>query len=456
MTDTALQTLVDLLCAYDARALPLTPVTSRLRERVAASFDPDVVISLDEALTRAHTLLRDGITHSTHPRHMGLFIPTTDLASVVADALVAHFNPQLSVRAAAPAAVEMEHHTLAAFAQRLGFDPATTAMHFTTGGAEANHSALVCALARAVPTYPREGLCAHRVAVYASEASHASITKAAQVTGVGAANVRRIAVDRRGRMRVDALEAAFGDDHTRGIVPVMVVATAGTTAVGAIDPLREVLDATARVGAWGHVDAAWGGLAALSPATRTLLDGIERADSVTWDAHKALPVAMGAGMFFTREIAALRAVFAVDAPYVMRHENDEDPYATSLQWSRRFMGLKVLLTLVTRGWSGLRTMVERQFALADRLREGARSVGWQVVNDTALPVVCVTHPRLRAGTLPARKAMLQLWRDGVAWVSTVQINGKVPALRACITHVESTEHDVDALVSGLRSLVARP
>jgi glutamate/tyrosine decarboxylase-like PLP-dependent enzyme len=451
--DPALLALLDALEGFDPSRLPLIPTVSaqRLRDDLARRFDPDAPRPLDALVGDVCEVLRAGLTHSTHPRHFGLFNPTAALPSVVADALVARFNPQLSVWQAAPAAVEMEQLALAALASRMGLDPAC-AKSFTTGGAEANHTALALALARAVPGYTTDGLAgsAVRPVVYASSEAHASITKAAQVTGLGRNAVRHVAVDRAYRMSPRALRQQIALDRAEGRTPAMIVATVGTTSAGAIDPLPNLALIAKEEGAWLHVDAAWGGIAALSPRTRPLLDGVREADSVTWDAHKALPVAMGAGMFFCNDSKALRDTFAVEAPYMMRGDDARvQPYQSSMQWSRRFAGLKVLLTLASMGWRAIEAMVERQFALADRLRAGLIAGGWEVVNDTALPVVCFTHEAIRKGRTTTKKALQPLWRDGVAWVSETRLDGRVPCLRACVTNVDSREEDVDALIAGV-------
>jgi glutamate/tyrosine decarboxylase-like PLP-dependent enzyme len=455
--DAALRALLDAIEGFDPSSLPLTPSVSarRLREDLAQRFDPDAPRPLDALVVDVCALLRDGITHSTHPRHFGLFNPTTDLSSVVADALVARFNPQLSVWQAAPAAVEMEQHALAALASRMGLSSAWEKT-FTTGGAEANHTALVLALTRTVPGYATEGLAgsALRPTAYVSSEAHGSLTKAAQVTGLGRNAVRYVGVDRACRMNVRALRQAIADDRAAGRTPALIVATVGTTSAGAIDPLGPIAQVAREEGAWLHIDAAWGGLAALSPSTRALVDGVTEADSLTWDAHKSLPVAMGAGMFFCRHPEATRAAFEVEAPYMMRGDDDRaQPYLTSMQWSRRFIGLKVLLTLASLGWRGIADRVERQFALADHLRKGLVHSGFELVNDTPLPVVCFTHRAIRTGRTTTKKVLHSLWRDGVAWLSETRHGGRIPCLRACITNVDSAERDVDGLIEGVAQRV---
>ncbi len=453
--DDGLRRLFEALDAYAPGSLPLVP--ARGARDVAARFDFQQPRALAAVIDDVVALLHDGACHAAHPRHFGLFNPTTAIASVAADALVARYNPQLSVDAAAPFAAAAERHVLATLAARLGLDPASLAMNFTTGGAEANHTAVVCALARGLPGYVDDGVRGDvRPTVYASEEAHGSLQKAVQVTGVGRHALRRIALDKGCRMDLRALRRRVTDDRAEGRLPVLLVATVGTTSAGAIDPLRDLAAVARAEGMWLHVDAAWGAIAALSPRTAHLLDGVTEADSVTWDAHKSLPVSMGAGMFFCRHPEVTRRAFASEAPYMMREADGDDPYLTTMQWSRRFIGLKVLLTLATRGLAGVAEDVDRQFALGDRLRAGLVAEGFEVVNDTPLPVVCFTHPRIRSGAVPTRKLVQGMWRRGEAWVSDTRVGGRVPALRACITNVDSREGDVDALVAAVRAAVTPP
>ena len=193
----------------------------------------------------------------------------------------------------------------------------------------------------------------------------------------------------------------------------------------------------------------------VQPKLQTL-DGVAEADSVTWDAHKSMPVSMGAGMFFCRHPEVVRGLFGVEAPYMMRGHGDDEPFLTSLQWSRRFAGLKVLLTLATQGWQGLAAGVDRQFARGERLRAGLTAAGYEVLNDTPLPVVCFTCSALRSGSVAARTVLQTLWRSGAAWISETRLAGRVQCLRACVTHVDTTDEDVDAVIAAIRAALPLP
>ncbi|HEU4533022.1 MAG TPA: pyridoxal-dependent decarboxylase, partial [Polyangiaceae bacterium] len=407
-------------------------------------------------------MLRDWTLHCTHPRYFGLFNPSVHEAGVWADALAALYNPQLAGWAHAPAAAEIERHVLAFFGRALGFDPGSTAAHFTTGGSEANQTAVIAALAARFPDFVEGGLAGlgARPVVYVSSESHHSFHKIVRAAGLGERSLRVVPADASLRLDAARLAATMDADEASGMLPLLVVGTAGTTGAGAIDDLGALAELATGRGAWFHVDAAWGGAAALSPRLRGCLRGIERADSVTWDAHKWLSVPMGAGMFFCRHPGALRRAFSVDTGYVPAEIEGGDLYLGSLQWSRRFIGLKVFLTLVTLGEAGLRAAIERQAAAAERLRDALRGRGWLLLNDTPLPLVCFTHPRVRGGEIAARAIAERVQAGGRAWLSEVALGGEgrpaERALRACVTSFRTSDDDLDALLGALDDALGDP
>jgi glutamate/tyrosine decarboxylase-like PLP-dependent enzyme len=236
----------------------------------------------------------------------------------------------------------------------------------------------------------------------------------------------------------------------------MAVATAGTTNAGVLDPVPVIADIAEREGLWMHVDAAWGGAAALVPELAHLLGGTERADSVTFDAHKWLSVPMGAGLFLTRRVNALTAAFHLETAYVPRGEESleqPDYYVRSLQWSRRAIGLKVFLTLAVAGWDGYAAALRHQVRMGDLLRDELRGSGWTMLNQTPLPVVCFTDNASGDGDA-ADAARLDAIRarvvaGGRAWLSTTRLTGIGPVLRACVTSFETQPEDVRVLVDAL-------
>jgi glutamate/tyrosine decarboxylase-like PLP-dependent enzyme len=302
-------------------------------------------------------------------------------------------NPQLAAWSHSPLAVETERRLIDAFARKFGFSKESADGCLTSGGAEANLTALLCALAERWPAVLDDGLqgLSARPVFYVSAESHHSFLKAARTTGLGRGGLRTVPVTDTLQMDCDALRRMIDEDRGLRYEPFLVVGTAGTTGAGIIDPLTAINDVARANGLWLHVDAAWGGGAVLVPELRTALEGIENADSITFDPHKFLSMPMGAGMFLTRHREILSKVFSVNTAYMPKEAERlavVDPYVHSLQWSRRFIGLKLFLTLASTGWSGYAEVLRRQSEMGDLLRERLMESGWSVLNRTRLPVVC--------------------------------------------------------------------
>lgn len=381
------------------------------------------------------------------PRYFGLFDPAPATMGVVSEALVAAFNPQLAAWLASPFAIEAERHLISAFSSRFGLPTETADGTFTSGGAEANHTAVLTALTRSFPELPEGGLRELRAqpVLYLSEEGHPSVVKAARATGLGEHAVRRIPIDERLRLDVDLLGPTIARDRADGFAPFMVIATAGTTSAGAIDPLAAVAEVAAAERLWLHVDAAWGGGAAFVRELRPALAGIELADSITFDPHKLLSVPFGAGLYLTRYADVLEATFHVSASYVPGGGALVDPYAHSLQWSRRFIGLKVLLALAVAGWDGYAAVLRQQLAMGELLRVRLREAGWQVVNDTPLPLVCFVDA---AGAAP--DAIVEAVNaSGRARIFTTTLPSDRRVIRAAITNFATGSEDIDALIDAL-------
>lgn len=437
------------------RTLPVVhqPDPLELRGELETRYRFEQPVPLGQLTDELIALLRRGLVHVTHPRYYGLYNPSVRPAAVVGDTLAALYNPQLAVWSHAPAVQELERLTLRRFARALGYDPDTTAAHFTSGGAEANLVAALAALAVHCPTAASGGLRAleRQPVLYLSSESHHSFVKVARMTGLGTDAVREVPLTGRFEMDPEALDRMMADDAGRGLHPFLVVGTAGTTGSGMIDPLPALADVASRHGAWFHVDAAWGGAAALSPRLRRHLAGIERADSITWDAHKWLSVPMGAGMVFTRHPEAMTRAFSVASGYMPPATSPVtvDPHLVTPQWSRRATGLKVFCALAELGAEGYARLIDHQAAMGDLLRMRLEAAGWIVVNETPLPVVNFTHRDIREGRITAVAIRDAIYARGSAWISALPRACGEPALRACITSYLTNEGDIEALVEEL-------
>ena len=419
---------------------PVTPCfePDRFASELAA-FEFEAPVALEDACAWAITQLEHGVVHMTHPRYLGLFNPAPSFPARCADQIVARFNPQLATATTSPTAVAIEAHVIRAWARRAGL-PAESAGHFTSGGSEANGAALLCALTAAEPGFATRGARAFAGApvFYISADSHLAWIKLAHLAGIGRDAARLVPTDAQGRMDAAALADLIATDRAGGSIPVMIVATAGTTNAGAVDPLDACCALARDAGAWFHVDAAWGGAVLCSERLRGMLAGIEHAHSIIVDAHKWLATTMGCGMFITSRPDLLAATFDVRTSFMPSHTASVDPYLTSAQWSRRFNGLRLFLSMATAGWEGHATHVERGVELAGQFAADMARRGWQVANDADMAVVCLEPP---PGSHTAREIVAAVLKSGEAWVSVAKFAGR-DVIRTCVTHGETTAADI--------------
>jgi len=433
----------------DVGDLPVTPQADPKEiRRALAAYDFSGPRAPSEVFDDCAEWLRRWTIHVTHPRYFGLFNPRPTTPSILADALVAAVNPQLATWSHSPAPVEIERHVIRYLGERLGLPGDQVSGSFTTGGAEANHTGVLLALTRSFPRFVAQGARAlpGRPLVYASEEAHDAIVRITQACGLGREALRRVPVDAELKLDLDALARAVANDRAAGDLPFLVVATAGTTSGGVIDPLPEIAEVCRAEGLRLHVDAAWAGAIALSDRLRGLLAGVEQADSITVDAHKWLSVPMGAGMLLCTDEPGLKATFELATPYMPPPGAGADPFTISMQWTRRCIGLKLFASLAVAGQPGYANAIELQTDLGDQLRERARLAGWDVVNSTPLPVVCLAHAAVDDYDALAARVIDR----GRVWISATRLAGR-PVVRACITNIDSTPADVDAIVEELEA-----
>lgn len=431
---------------------PILPsvTVEEIRGYLGSQYPFREALPLDEVVQDAERMLRAWQVQVTHPRYLGLFNPAVTLPSVIAETLVAMYNSQLANWRTSPAGNEIERHTLGWLAAKFGL-PQDTIATFTSGGSEANLSAVAVALSHAFPEYGERGLRSLSAppSLYLTPEAHHGFNKIAHLTGIGRRAVRPVKTDRRLKLDLDALRRQVRQDREDGWAPFMVVGTAGTTAAGIIDPLAEIAQFCREESLWFHADAAWGGAAVLSPALKEHLAGIEHADSITCDAHKLLSVPMGCGMFFCRHRESVARAFHADVTYMSGKQSGPvfDPLTNSMQWSRRFIGLKLFLALANLGENGYAAMIEHQTRLGNVLRQALAASGWQIVNETPLPLVCFTREQLDPAAFLAT-----LHQRQIAWMSEARINGAA-VLRACITNFRTTEADIRQIVKEMNQLL---
>ena len=405
---------------------------------------------LEDLLRWTLERMEHGIVQMANPRYFGLFNPGASFPAQCADRIAGLFNPQLASSGSSPVPVELERHVIRAIAQRAALGDAATG-HFATGGSEANYTALLSALTGAHPKFASDGARAFAgpVKFYTSRDCHIAWLKVAHQAGVGRAALRLIDTDGRGRMDPRALTQAIAADRANGAVPVMVVATAGTTGAGMIDPLHACADIAQQEHLWYHIDAAWGGAALASNRLRPVLAGIERADSITIDAHKWLATTMGCAIFITRHGHLLSEAFHASTSFMPSSVSGVDPYLNSVQWSRRFLGLRLFLALASAGWEGLGAHVERSVEVVARVKERLVALGWTVANDSELAVLDAVPP---ADLGDVRELVRRVVAGGRAWVAPTTFEGR-DVVRICATNGETTIEDVNALIAALNERI---
>jgi aromatic-L-amino-acid decarboxylase len=316
------------------------------------------------------------------------------LADFVADAL----NRYTGLAAPAPALFRLEEDVLRWLCRSFGYGPEARAL-LTPGGSQATSAAVVAA------RHARFGDSGdfRRAVAYTSTQAHHSVMKAIRLAGIPTANVRLVEVDDDLRMRPRALAAAIEADVAQGKVPFLVIAAAGTTNTGAIDPLAAVADLCAAKGAWLHVDAAYGGAFVLCDEGKRRLVGLERADSITFDPHKGMFLPYGTGCLLVRDGQRLRDAHHLSAEYLQDLAGDHGsvpwaPAELGPELSRDFRGLRLWLPLMLHGAGAFREALAEKLALAERFTAGLESL-----IAGGLPVELVARPQLSLVTFRARR-----------------------------------------------------
>jgi aromatic-L-amino-acid decarboxylase len=419
-----------------------TLVAQGLPERPGGSLDvlDDAGMVLDRSLAQ------------TRPRFFA-FVGSSGLEiGVLGDLLASCFDVNLAAWAAA--ATEVEQQAVRWVGDFVGFPAETGA--FTSGGTVSNVTALAAARERALPGARRRGIEGGRAAVYCSREAHYSVIRAAELLGIGSGNVRGLPIDGDRRLAPESVAAAIDRDRDAGIVPLAVVATAGTTLTGAVDPLDALADVCAERGVWLHVDGAYGLPAAAVEETAALFAGLDRADSASVDAHKWLYLPKACGVVLVRRRSELVAALGHEEDY-FPHERDE-PHAvdTTLEYSRPFRALKLWLAFRAHGAGAFREAIAANLRQARLLHEDvlARAELEPLCGPPPLSVVPFRH--LGGDDLDAHNAALvqALQEDGRVWVAPARVDGRT-CLRPCIVNFRTTDDDVRALVELACELGAR-
>jgi aromatic-L-amino-acid decarboxylase len=408
-------------------------------------------------LAQVHQLFMETIrpysSGNAHPGFMGWVQGGGTVVGMLAEMLAAGLNANLGGRDHAP--LEVEQQVVAWTRELLGFPNGATGL-FLTGASQANFVATLVARTRALGTYVRShGLAGGgtTLTAYASQAVHGCVGRALDMAGIGGNQLRRIPVDSGHRIQVPALRAAIDADRAAGNSPFMIVGTAGTVDVGAIDDLMALADLAQETGIHFHVDGALGALAVLAPSLAPRLAGIERADSIALDWHKWGQAPYDAGFLLVRDGELHRRAFVDDAQYLRRAKQG---LAAGEWWpcdygpdlSRSFRALKVWFSLKTYGAAALGAVIEHTCALArDLAAQVAAEPRLELLAPVSLNIVCFRHRAADPERLNSDIVEI-LHRGGGVAPSLTRLDGRV-AIRAAIVNHRTESRDIEALVAGV-------
>ena len=410
-------------------------LSPELRERLREAL-PENPGDPQRSLAEAAEVL-DASVSPSRPLYAA-YIGSTGLeAGVLASALSNAYDVNLA--SSAGAAELLEEQTLNWMGEFIGF-PLQDGT-FTSGGMTSNLTALMAAREQALPGTRVSGVAGQAAAVYCSAESHHSVARAVEVIGLGSRAVRRVPIDEHRRMRIDALRDALNADGAGGVTPVAVVATAGTTLTGAIDPLAEIAEICADRGIWMHVDAAYGGPAAAVPSVAPLFAGLERADSVTVDAHKWMGVQKSCSLVMLAQQGALQRAFSHNEAYMPHAGVAANGVDSTLEYSRPVRSLKLWMAFRIYGAATLRGWIERTLdharSLAQTIREHPR---FELVGEQSLSIVCFRH--LAGEDLDEHNLRLAraVATDGRVYLAPAVVDGH-SCLRVCFTNFRTgAEH----------------
>lgn len=454
--------VIDWIADYHER-LESFPVLSQVGPgdvRAALPADPpEVGEPFADVLADIETRILPGVTHWQHPSFFAYFPANVSGPSILGDLLAAGLGVQGMLWATSPAATELETHVLDWLATLL--DLPDRFRSDGAGGGVIQHSASDAALVALLAALHRvtdgrsehEGVAGGRFAVYTSEQTHSSVAKACRIAGLGSDSLRLVDTDPRTlRARPDRLRALIDADRTAGVVPVLVVASIGTTGVGAVDPVAELAAIAHEAGAWLHVDAAWAGVAAVVPELHWLNDGLDAADSYATNPHKWLLTNFDCDAFWVADRTALVGALSILPEYLRNAATDSGAVVDYRDWQvplgRRFRALKLWAVIRCYGGEGLRAHVRKHVALA------AEFATWVRTDDrfelVAPPSLSLVTFRLRAGDDATRALMDAVNGSGEMYLTHTVVDGTT-ALRLAIGSPWTEQRHVRAAWELLRA-----
>lgn len=444
--------VVDWIADYleNNRDLPVMPqVQPGALEDALPAGAPEDGEPMEQILADFRSLILPAVNHWNHPRFHAYFSVSASAPGILGEMLSAALNTNGMLWQSSPANTELEMVVMRWLRQWLGLPDTFFGMIHDTASLSTMH-AIAAARVAAVPGV-RDGGAPANLVVYTSEHAHSSIEKGALSLGMGRDQVRKIATDDQFRLQPGLLQAAITADRAAGRLPCCVVSTVGTTAVTSVDPVAEIQQITDSEGLWHHVDAAYGGPAAMLPEMRWMLDGAERADSLVVNPHKWLFTPIDLSAFYCRRPEVLREAFSLVPSYL---RTDQDDRAVNLMdygvpLGRRFRALKLWFVM---RWFGRRKIEQILRSHIEWARELAASIAaderFEICAPTPLSLVCF---RLKGSDEANRRLVEEINRSGFAFLAGNVLGGRF-MLRLAIGHVRTTREDVQAVWSRLQAL----
>ena len=426
-------------------------VPGEIREMLPGS-PPREPEPLDTILRDFERQILPGITHWNHPGFFGYFATSSSVPGMIGELLVSALDVKAMLWRTSPAATELELVVTDWLRQMLGLGGGW--FGFLNDTASISSLLALAAAREAKPELAirergmagRDDLPALRI--YTSSHAHSSIDKAALALGFGLDNLVRVEVDDEFRMRPDALAQAIADDRRRGFLPLACVATVGTTSTTSVDPVPAIARICAEESLWLHVDGAYGGIAAIVPEMRSILDGVEHADSLVVNPHKWLFTPFDCSAFFTRKPDVLERAFSLVPEYLTTPERESvvDLMNYGVQLGRRFRALKLWMVIRAFGTAGLAARIRAHCALARNFADWVcANPDWQVAAPVTFSLVCFRYApggvhKEALNELNAR-ILERVNATGEVFLSHTKLDGRY-TLRLAVGNIRTEERHV--------------
>jgi len=428
------------------------PVLSQVKPGDIKSQLPEIAPleseSMEQIIADVNSIIMPGITHWQSPNFFAYFPSNSSGPSVLGDLLSSGLGVQGMLWATSPACTELETRVLDWLADMLQLPDKFKST--SEGGSviqdtasSAALSALLAARERKTKYQTNETGTRGNLVAYVSSQTHSSVEKAIKIAGIGKNNLRLIGVDENMAMQSDLLETAIIDDIHNGLIPFFVCATVGSTSTNAIDPLTEIGKISQKYELWMHIDAAMAGTAAICPEYRHILDGIELADSFSFNPHKWMFTNFDCNCFFVADRSALIKTLSILPEYLKNQATESGAVIDYRDWhiqlGRRFRSLKLWFVIRNYGVNGLRYHIQEHIRMAQQFAEWIRSSEeFDLVAPAPLNLVCFAH---KNGNDFNRELLETINKNGKMYFTHTVVKDRY-VLRMCIAQTHTTEEHV--------------